>query len=1161
VTQKDRNGPSRRSFLQAAAAAGFSALITQGLPGFAQAATDNPLFRRVDRDWEKVYRDLFKTDSTFNFLCAPNDTHNCLLTGYVKNGVLVRIGPSYGYGKAVDLDGNRSSARWDPRCCQKGLALTRRFYGDRRVKGPMIRKGFKQWADEGFPRDPTTGRPDVKYFQRAKEPFVPVGWEEAAGIVAGALQNIATTYSGEEGKARLTAQNADPLTIEAMEGAGTRALKFRGGMPLLGMTRVFGLYRMANSMALLDSKIRGVGPDQAKGASGFDNYSWHTDLPPGHPMVTGQQTVDFDLSAVEHSKLVLVWGMNWITTKMPDAHWLTEARAQGTKIVVIACEYSSTSSKGDEVIIVRPGTTPALALGLAQVVIEEKLYDESFVKRFTDLPLLVRMDTLEMLRASDALPGYKLKNLKRTQVLAKGEKAPAPFLQTKQVISEDLRKEFGDHVVWDAKRKGVAAVTRDDVGDHYDSLEIDPALSGTFEVTLKDGTKVEARPVFDLVRQYLDDSCTPEAAEAITWAPADTIRGLAREIAKHRGETLFAVGMGPNQFFNNDQKDRTQFLLAALTGNVGRIGGNIGSYAGNYRVALLNGFPQWIAENPFDVELDPKKPARLKKLWRAESAHYYNHDDHPLRVGNKVFTGKTHINCPTRSLWFANANSILGNVKWHYHTVTNVLPHIEMIAVNEWWWSTSCEWADVVFGVDSWAELKQPDMTASVTNPYLTPFPATPLGRIHEKTGEYAGTIGDIEVLAQVAHALGEKTGDSRFDDLFKFVNEGNTEVYLQRILDHSTCARGYEFDDIHEKAKKGIPTLMMHRTYPKAVGYEQTEESQPWWTKTGRLEFYREEVEFREHGENLPIHREPVDSTFHEPNAILSAPHPAVMPKGPAEWGIDPDDISCEPRQVRNVMYDWRSLVKTDHPLKKDGYRFIFHTPKYRHGAHTMPIDTDQIAHLFGPFGDIYRRDRRMPYVGEGYVDIHPEDAKEIGVQDGDYVWIDSDPEDRPFRGWQKNPEMYKVARLICRARYYPGTPRGVTRMWFNMYGATPGSVEGQETRKDGLAKNPRTNYQAMFRGGSHQSATRGWLRPTLMTDSLVRKGVFGQALGKGFLADVHCPTGAPRESIVKITRAEPGGLNAEGLWRPAELGFRPRYENELFRKYLEGRFVGEEG
>ncbi len=115
-----------------------------------------------------------------------------------------------------------------------------------------------------------------------------------------------------------------------------------------------------------------------------------------------------------------------------------------------------------------------------------------------------------------------------------------------------------------------------------------------------------------------------------------------------------------------------------------------------------------------------------------------------------------------------------------------------------------------------------------------------------------------------------------------------------------------------------------------------------------------------------------------------------------------------------------------------------------------------------------------------------------------GDYVWWDADPEDRPFRGWKERKEEYEVARLMCRVRYYPGTPRGVTRMWFNMYAATPGSQKGQKTRKDGLAKNELTNYQAMFCSGSHQSATRGWLKPTWMTDSLVRKGMFGQGIGK---------------------------------------------------------------
>ena len=76
-------------------------------------------------------------------------------------------------------------------------------------------------------------------------------------------------------------------------------------------------------------------------------------------------------------------------------------------------------------------------------------------------------------------------------------------------------------------------------------------------------------------------------------------------------------------------------LYEVITGNVGRLAGNVGSYAGNYRVALFNGLPQYMNENPFDVELDPAKPARVRQYWRPESAHYYNHEDHPLKVGNR----------------------------------------------------------------------------------------------------------------------------------------------------------------------------------------------------------------------------------------------------------------------------------------------------------------------------------------------------------------------------------------------------------------------------------------------------------------------------------------------------------------------------------------------
>jgi nitrate reductase alpha subunit len=1136
--------------MHAASAMGFGALLGGATRAWGLDKVENPLAHYPNRDWEKAYRDLFKADGTFTFLCAPNDTHNCLLKAHVRNGVVTRIGPTMGYGEATDLQGNRTSHRWDPRCCQKGLALTRRFYGDRRVRYPMIRKGFKEWVDKGFPRD-SYGKPPERYFRRGWDGWEKLTWDQATDYVARTLENIARTYSGPEGAQKLAAQHYEKESIAAMKQAGTQVLKFRGGMPLLGVTRVMAMYRMAGVVALLDSKIRGVGPDQALGGRGWDNYSWHTDLPPGHTMVTGTQTVEFDLHSTEQAKLLLVWGMNWITTKMPDAHWLTEARIKGTKVVVIACEYSATANKGDEVIIVRPGTTPALALGLCNVLIREKLFDERFVKRFTDLPLLVRMDNLKLLCATDLNPVQPLAALNNfTTVLAKGQAPPPPGTQRQQYIPAALREQWGDAVVWDAAKNSPVTLNRDMVGAFFDKSKINPSLEGTFEVTLAGGKTVKCRPVFDLVKQYILDNYSPAATEQMTRAPAAAVEKLARDIAAANGKTLIAVGMGPNQFFNNDLKDRTQFLLAALTNNIGHVGGNIGSYAGNYRIALFNGLPQYMMENPFDIELDPSKPARPKQYWRAESAHYYNHEDHPLRVGNKQFTGKTHMPTPTKSLWFANANSILGNVKWHYNVVNNVLPRMEMVCVNEWWWSTSCEYADVVFAIDSWAEMKQPDMTASVTNPFLQVFPRTPLPRIFD-------TKGDAEAVAQVAAKLARITGDNRFNDYFKFVQEGRMDAYLQRILNASSATKGYQIADLEAKASKGVPALMMTRTNPRNGGYEQTQDSKPWYTRTGRLEFYRDENEFIEYGENLPVFREPIDSTFYEPNVIVGAPHPCFQHKGPGAYGLEDEDLSCETRQVRNVVKPWSEVAKTQHPLAKDGYRFIFHTPKYRHGSHTTPIDTDMVAVLFGPFGDLYRQDKRKPFVTEGYVDIHPADAKELGIEDGDYVWIDSDPSDRPYRGWKKSDPAYKVARLLCRARYYPGTPRGVTRMWFNMYAATPGSVRGAETRPDGLAKNPDTNYQAMFRRGSHQSATRGWLKPTLMTDTLSRKELLGHVMGQGFLPDSHCPTGAPRESIVKITRAEPGGLNARGLWRPAELGLRPGYESAAMKKYLNGEFV----
>ncbi|MFW5454332.1 molybdopterin-dependent oxidoreductase [Thioalkalivibrio sulfidiphilus] len=1158
VQRSDDVSLSRRRFLKMAGVAGFGALAAPGqlLAQFrylAPVKVDNPLAAYPDRGWEQIYRDIYRSDGSFVFTCAPNDTHNCLLRAYYKNKVLTRIEPTYGYSKATDLAGNRASSRWDPRCCQKGLVLTRRLYGDRRVKGAFLRKGFKEWVDKGFPRDRRTGMPPAELLNRGWDSWVKVSHEEAAGYHAKALKNIAETYSGDQGRRYLKAQGYHESMIDAMDGAGTRTMKVRGGMAKLGATRLLGTFRMGNSLALLDHHVRGVGPDEAKGAGAWDSYSFHTDLPPGHTMVCGDQTNDFEFHDAEHAELIVIWGMNWICTKMPDSHWLTEARLKGTKTVAVTVEYSATANKCDEVVVIRPGTDPALALGLAGVIMREDLYDKDFVRRYTDLPALVRMDTLEALKARDVFPGHvERKPDNWTHILGAGEREPPVHRQDGRYIPHALKDEFSDFVVWDKQAGKPVAVGTDQLGDHFDALGVDPALEGSFQVTTVDGKTVEVRPVFALTRQYIDDNLTPEQVEAITWAPREAVESLARDIARHAGKTLIPCGMGPNQFWNNDNKDRAIFLLVALTGNVGKHGGNIGSYAGNYRVTLFSGAGQWTSEDPFNVQLDPQGTVSTRSTIRYESLHYWANGERIMMAGDKVITTGGHVPTPTKAIWQTNSNSSLGNQKGHYDVVNNTLPRCEVVVYNDWWWTASCEYSDIVYGVDSWMEFKYPDMTASNTNPFLQVFPATPLRRTYD-------TVHDLETYLLVGRALTELTGDQRFSEMWHYVDRNRVDVYLQRILDHSANLRGYKFHNLNGLAREGIPALVNNRTYPRVFSYEQVHESKPWYTKTGRLEFYRPEPEFIEAGENLVVYREPSDATFHEPCAILAKDHPAIRPKRPADWGIAANDRSHQSRQMRNTMLDGEALLKTKHPLLDQGYHYVFHTPKYRHGAHTTPVDTDYMMMLFGPFGDIYRRDKRIPGTSEMYLDINPSDAKEMGIADGDYIWIDGDPEELPFRGWQKpgNEEAYKVARLMARARYYPGTPPGITRMWFNGYMSTPGSVKGHETREDGVAKNPETNYQSMFRYGGHQSLTRSWLKPTHQTNTLVWRRLFSHVQGQGFAADVHCVTGAPREAMAKITKAEPGGIGGEGLWRPVTLGLRPSAESEALKRYLDGAYV----
>ncbi len=1113
---------SRRDFLKYTGMATGGAMATGLKLRFLEAQEEipNPLEHYPDRNWEKVYRDQYAYDRTFTFCCVPNDTHNCRLRAFVRNGVVTRIEQNYDNHLVEDIYGNKCTPMWNPRGCLKGYTLVRRVYGPYRIKYPMVRKGWMEWVENGFP-DPNTPENQEKYFQRDRDTWVRVSWDYAFNLVARGLLRVMSTYGGEEGAKLLKQQGYPEEMIEACHGSGARCIKIRPGMGFLGVTRIYGsAVRFCNMLALYDGQA---------GGRNWSNYTWHGDLGPGHPMVSGIQTFDSDLNDFRHAKLMVFSGKNMVENKMPDAHWWIEIMERGGKIVNISPEYSPASQKADYWVPIRPGSDVALMMAVANLLIQNKWYEVDFVKQYTDLPLLMRLDSLKILRASEIVPGYKNKEL-------------TGYSKKVQIIEPEMREEWGDFVVWDTKTNGPKVITREDVGKHFAAMGIDPALEGSFKVKTVDGKEIEVKPIFQLYKELCAEYDL-DTTQEITSTPKEMIQQLAKDFATIK-PAMIHTGEGTNHYFHCDIKDRANFLVLALTGNFGKPGGGPGHWAGNYKISTFPGSGVMMGEDPFHMNLDPNAKAsdiKVKKYFKPEEVAYWNYQDNILKVKGKCFTGVTHMPTPTKVIWFANVN-LINNAKWAYEMIYNTNKRVEMIVAQDWEWTGSCEVSDVVFPVHSWMELTAPDMTASCSNPFLQLWKGgiKPLYDSRQ----------DTEVFAGVAAKLAELTGDNRYRDYWKFILEGKTEVYVQRVLDACITTQGYKVEDL---LKQDRGAMMLFRTYPRITGWEQIQESKPFYNKTGRLEFYRDEDEFIEYGENLIVFREPVEATPYLPNVIV-ATHPAIRPN---DYGIPLTATSADERSVRNVKMPWKEVKKTKNFLWEKGYRFYCLTPKTRHRVHSSWSTADWNLIWDSNYGDPYRMDKRTPGVGEHQIHLNPEDAKELGINDGDYVYADANPDDRPYVGWKPDDSNYKVARLMLRAKYNPAYPRGVTMMKHAPFMALWKTVKAHETRQDGRAVSHDTGYQANFRYGSQQSLTRGWLQPTMMTDSLVRKNLMGQGIGKGYEIDIHAPNTCPKETLIRVCKAEDGGIEGRGPWEPARTGLTPAQENEAMKNYLAGKFI----
>src|SRR6185369_6747879 len=148
-----------------------------------------------------------------------------------------------------------------------------RVYGPHRIKFPTVRKKWLEWAEAGFPRD---GDYVDKYFRtRGEDERVRIGWDQAFTLIARAILDIARTYGGEGGGARLAQQGYPAPMIEKMGGAGTQVIKMRSAIAACGPVAKQGsLVRFANMLALVDHHVRKVDPAKAVGSRHWTTYEY-----------------------------------------------------------------------------------------------------------------------------------------------------------------------------------------------------------------------------------------------------------------------------------------------------------------------------------------------------------------------------------------------------------------------------------------------------------------------------------------------------------------------------------------------------------------------------------------------------------------------------------------------------------------------------------------------------------------------------------------------------------------------------------------------------------------------------------------------------------------------------------------------------------------------
>ncbi len=612
-----------------------------------EVSEDHRTLHRVGgREGDSFYRDRWSHDKVVRSTHGVNCTGSCSWKVYVKDGIITWEAQQTDYPST-----GADKPEYEPRGCPRGAAFSWYTYSPNRVRYPYVRGVLLEMFREALAH---YGDPVVAWASIVQDP---------------AKRAAYTSGRGKGGLVRATW----PEVVDLVAAAHVYTVKRWGPDRIAGFSPI-----PAMSPVSYASGARFL---ELIGAPMLSFYDWYADLPNASPQMFGDQTDVPESGDWWSAGYLIMWGSNVPLTRTPDAHWMTEARYRGQKVVAVAPDYAENVKFADEWVTCKPGVDGALAMGMGHVILKEFFVDRQvdffvdYNRRYTDLPFLIALEPIE------------------------GEISYAPG---KFTVAGDLGipEATSENAMWKPvlldEHTDAVAVPGGSVGFRYgdeglgkwnlDLGEIQPALTllgrheGTALVRLPrfdspggsvayENRGVPVRriggrlvtTVFDLLLAHYgvareglpgdwptsyDDAskpATPAWASTITAVPQAQITRLAREWAQNaidtNGRGMILMGAGTNHWFHSDQIYRAMLLLTTITGCQGRNGGGWAHYVGQEKIRPIMGF-QHLA-----FALDWHRPPRHMNqtaYWYVNTSQYrydtFTADD--LDSGTGVFAGK-----------------------------------------------------------------------------------------------------------------------------------------------------------------------------------------------------------------------------------------------------------------------------------------------------------------------------------------------------------------------------------------------------------------------------------------------------------------------------------------------------------------------------------------